>query len=32
MDNMGTSYDKIHVIEYSGATLLLRAQPPEPLL
>ena len=32
MDTLATIYDKIHVIECSGATLLLGVQPPDPLL
>ena len=30
MDTLATIYDKIHVIECSGATLLLGVQPPDP--
>ena len=32
MDTLATIYDKMHVIECSGATLLLGTQPPDPLL
>ena len=32
MDTLATIYDKIHVIECSGVTLLLGVQPPDPLL
>ena len=32
MDTLATIYDKMHVIECSGATLLLGAQPPDLLL